>query len=90
MEETFKLEINAVSPDGEAVNCNTNIKVQCSQRMAVGIIANLLKQEPRIKSIIVEAMLLSIIDENVTQPISSDEFLDSILEAKEKSKQTEL
>ena len=25
MEEKFKLEINAVSPDGEAVNCNTNI-----------------------------------------------------------------
>jgi hypothetical protein len=90
MEETFKLEINAVSPNGEAINCKTNIKVECNQGMAVGIICNLLKQEPRIKSIIVEAMLLSIVDENVTQPISSDEFLDSILEAKEKSKQTEL
>jgi len=90
MEETFKLEINAVSPDGEAVNCNTNIKIQCSQGMAISIIANLMKQEPRMKLIFMEAMMLSILEKDLTQPISTDEFLDSILKAKEKIKETEL
>lgn len=89
MEEKFKLEINAVSPDGEAVNCNTSIKISCSQGMAIGIIANLMKQEPRMKQIFTEAMILSIIEKDLTQPISSDEFLDSILKAKE-AKETEL
>jgi hypothetical protein len=90
MEEKFKLEINAVSPDGEAVNCNTNIKIQCSQGMAVSIIANLMKQEPRMKLILMEAMIISMLEKDLTQPISTDDFLDHILKAREKSEETEL
>ena len=90
MEEKFKLEINAVSPDGEAVNCNTSIKIQCSQGMAIGVIANLMKQEPRMKLIFMEAMMLSILEKDLTQPISTDDFLDHILKAREKSGETEL
>ena len=90
MEETFKLDINAVSPDGEAVNCSTNIKVQCSHGMAVSVIANLMKQEKQIKLIFMEAMMLSILNKDLTQPISTDDFLDHILKAREKSEETEL
>lgn len=86
MEQTFKLELNAVSPDGTSVNCQSNIKIQCDKSMSVSIIANLLNQEPRLKVIFAEAVLLAISDEKIAEPISSDEFLDSIL----KAKQTEL
>jgi hypothetical protein len=58
--------------------------------MAIGVIANLMKQEPRMKLIFMEAMMLSILEKDLTQPISTDEFLDSILKAKEKIKETEL
>jgi hypothetical protein len=88
MENTFKLEIDAVSPDGNAVNCQSNIKVKCPHGMAVTVIANLLKQEKQLKMIFAEAVLIAISDVEVTQKISSDEFLDSILKVKEK--QTEL
>ena len=37
-----------------------------------------------------EAMIMSILNKDLTQPISTDEFLDSILKAKEKTKETEL
>jgi len=86
MEQTFKLEINAVSPDGKSVNCQTNIKINCDKSMSVSVIANLLNQEPRLKVIFAEAVLLAIDDVKIADPISSDEFLDSIL----KAKQTEL
>jgi hypothetical protein len=88
MQDTFKLEINAVSPDGQSVNCQSNIKIQCAHGMAVSVITNLLKQEKQLKLIFAEAVLLAISDVDITQKITSDEFLDSILEAK--NKQTEL
>ena len=89
MEQTFKLEINAVSPDGKAVNCQSNIKINCDRTMSVSIIANLLSQEPKMKLLFAEAVLLSLCEEKIGEPISSDEFLDSILKAKAESK-TEL
>lgn len=88
MQETFKLDINAISPDGQTVNCQSNIKIQCNHGMAISVIANLLKQEKQLKMIFAEAVLLAISDAEITQQISSDEFLDSILESK--NKETEL
>ena len=88
MEETFKLYIDAVSPDGSSVNCQSDIKIRCSHGMSVSVITNLLNKEPRLKIIFAEAVLLAITDTKVTEQISSDEFLDSILEAK--NKQTDL
>jgi len=85
MQETFKLHIDAISPDGKAVNCQTEIKVQCTQGMSVSVIANILKQEPRLKTIFAEAVLLAIDDVKIAEPITTDDFLDSILKAKEKN-----
>ena len=58
--------------------------------MAVSVIANLMKQEKQIKLIFMEAMMLSILNKDLTQPISTDDFLDHILKAREKSEETEL
>jgi hypothetical protein len=77
-----------VSPDGNAINCQSNIKVKCNHGMAVSVIANLLKQDKQLKMIFAEAVLLAISDADITQQISSDEFLDSILQSK--TKETEL
>jgi hypothetical protein len=84
MQETFKMDINAMSPDGKAINCQSNIKIQCSYGLSVSVIAHLLKQEPRLKLIFAEAVLLALVDVDVTEKISTDEFLDSILKAKKK------
>jgi len=83
MDQTFKLEINASSPDGTSVNCQSSIKINCDKAMSVSVIANLLNQEPKLKMIFAEAVLLAISEEKIVEPISTDEFLDSILKAKE-------
>ena len=90
MEQTFKLHIDAVSPDGKAINCQTEISIQAERSTSVHIIANLMNQEPRLKLLFAEAVLISLCEENIAQPISTDDFLDSIIEAKKKAKEAKL
>jgi hypothetical protein len=85
MKDIFKLYIEAQSPDGQAINCNTEIKISCDRTMSIGVIANFLNQEPKLKLLFMEAMLLALSDVKVAEPMSSDEFLDNILKSKEES-----
>jgi hypothetical protein len=74
MTQKFFLKIDAESPDGEAVKCETQIKVACSTEMAVGILANLIKQDSNLKRLITEALLISIGDDITTESISDEEY----------------
>ena len=74
MEQTFKITINAVSPDGESVKAHTDIHIHCEHSMAVGVVANLLRKEPRLKSILTEAFILAMSDAKISEEIDEDEF----------------
>jgi hypothetical protein len=85
MTQTFKLHIDAVSPDGIAVNCQSEINIQAERHTSVSILANLFNQEPKIKELVAEALLLSLSDEKIAEQIDADDFLDSMLKAKNKN-----
>lgn len=85
MKDIFKLCIEAQSPDGKAINAKTEIQISCDRDMSIGVIANFLNQEPKIKLLFMEAMLIIMSDVKIAESISSDEFLDSILKSKEES-----
>jgi hypothetical protein len=84
MTQTFKLHIDAVSPDGIAVNCQSEISIQAERHTSVSILANLFNQEPKIKSLVAEALVLSLSGEKIAEPVDVDDFLDSMLKAKKK------
>lgn len=83
--QTFKLKIDAQSPDGVAINCHIESSIHCNKDMAISIMANMMRKEPEIKEIISTAVMLCMSGEEITQEISSDEYLDSIIKSKENS-----
>jgi hypothetical protein len=72
--EKFFLKIDAQSPDGEAVKCETTIKVKCSEFLAASVIANIIKQDENLKSIFTKALVLAMSGEEISQKISDDAF----------------
>lgn len=74
MTQKFFLKIDAESPDGEAVKCETQIKVACSGEMAVGVLANIIKQDSNLKKLFTEALLMSMGNDVMTESISDEEY----------------
>ena len=74
MTEKFFLKIDAESPDGEAVKCETQIKVACSTTMATTVLASLLKQDENLRRLVTQAMLLVMSNEELSERISNDDF----------------
>lgn len=54
-EQKFKLEINATSEDGVAINQNTRAHISCSASMAIGIMVHTLKTNSDLREIILSA-----------------------------------
>lgn len=75
MTQKFFLRIDAESPDGEAVRCETKIKAECSSEMIIGVFANFIKQDPNMKKLIAEALLLSLDEDAISiEKISDEEY----------------
>jgi hypothetical protein len=74
MTEKFFLKIDAESPDGEAVRCETTVKIACSSEMAISIISNLMKKDSSLKEIFTKALLFSLTDSIETEKISDEEY----------------
>ena len=86
--EKFKLVIDAVSPDGKAINSHIESNINCSKEMAVGVIAHFLRKEKEFIKMFAQALLYADSEYEIDEQISEDDFLDSINAAK--SKETEL
>jgi hypothetical protein len=74
MTQKFFLKIDAESPDGEAVRCETKIKAECPREMIVSIIANLLRQDENLKKVFAEALLISMDNTEITETITDAEY----------------
>jgi len=72
--QRFYLKIEAESPDGEAVKCETKIKVQCTEEVAASVLANIIKQDANIKKLFTQAMLLCMEDVTMSEDISDEEY----------------
>jgi len=57
MKESFKLEINATSIDGESIECKIEAAVSCSSEMAIGVLVQLIKGDNNIKRLLMRAMM---------------------------------
>jgi len=86
--EKFKLVIDAVSPDGKAINSHIESSINCTRGMAVGVLAHFLRKEKQFIEMFLEALFVAKSDQDIDEQISEDDFLDSINAAK--SKETEL
>ena len=75
MTQKFFLKIDAESPDGEAVKCETRVKVECSGQMAVAVLANVIQEDKNLKKLITEALLLAMEDGIDVQKITDDEYV---------------
>lgn len=76
--EKFRILIDAESPDGVAVKCETESNVHCSKATAVSVLVNFIKNTPEIENLLEEALAMYKTDKDVTEPISIDDYLDSI------------
>jgi hypothetical protein len=57
MKESFKLEINAKSVDGQSIECKIEAAVSCSNEMAIGVLCQLIKGNDDIKRLLMQAMM---------------------------------
>ena len=74
MIEKFFMKIDAESPDGEAVRCETQIKVACTSEMAISVMANLMRQDAALKEIFTKALIMSLTGSVETQELSDEEY----------------
>lgn len=72
--QKFYLKIDAESPDGEAVKCETQIKVQCTEEVAASVLANIIRQDNNIRKLFAQAMLMCIEDSEISENISDKEY----------------
>ena len=74
--QKFFLKIDAESPDGEAVKCETHVKINCDRKLSAAILANLLKEHADVKEMFMDAFLLILTseDETIAEKISDEEF----------------
>lgn len=74
MTQKFFLKIDAESPDGEVVRCETQMKILCSSEMAISILVNFIKQDSNYKNLLAEALRISMNDDITIQDISDEEY----------------
>lgn len=74
--QKFFLKIDAESPDGEAVRCETQIKVNCEKGLSAVIVAKILRDNIELKEIFMEAfiVLMTTEDETTSEKISDEEY----------------
>jgi|688.fasta_scaffold1318061_2 hypothetical protein len=74
MTEKFVFKIDAESPDGQAVRCETKIQIACTSDMAVAIIANIFKTEKQLQKLFLDALLVSMSNEEISEKMSDEEY----------------
>ena len=72
--QKFFLKIDAESPDGVLVKCETQLSVDCSSSMAIAVMANLLKDDKNFCKILKQAFYLIMENKEFTQEVSNKEF----------------
>lgn len=72
--QTFKLHIDAESPDGKAVKSHIAARIDCNRSMAVSLFAKVLEQDDAMRAIISEALLISITGEPFSEKMSDEEY----------------
>lgn len=74
--QKFFLKIDAESPDGEAVKCETQVRIDCDRRVSSVVLANLLKENEDIKEMFMDAFLLVISSKNevLAEKLTDEEF----------------
>lgn len=76
--EKFFLKIDAKSPDGRAVKCETQVEIACTSEVAVNILAALFRKEASLKEMFTEALIMSHSSEPNTEPLSEEDYNDRI------------
>lgn len=74
--QKFFLKIDAESPDGEVVKCETQMKVNCDKNISSAILVNLMKENEQLKYMLMDAFLLLMAsqDEPISENITNEEF----------------
>lgn len=74
--QTFKLVIEAESPDGELIKQETAVKVHCAHSMGVSLLANLFRQNDDLRKMATEAMIWCLSGEPIGEEIDEKDFKD--------------
>ena len=74
--QRFFLKIDAESPDGEAIKCETQVKINCEKKVTAAILVNLMKENEELKLMFMDAFLLLMTtdDDPMSETISDEEF----------------
>ena len=73
MQKLF-IKIDAESPDGQMVKCETQIKANCTAMMGASVLANIIKQDDNFREMVIEALALCATGKDLSEKVSDEEY----------------